>query len=76
MIRAMRLIWCTGVPLINRIARILHAKRSCFSANRVKRDERCRSDADEDRAVPDQREIDTTAMIMKDLVLVAVPDPP
>ena len=70
MIRAMRLFWWTGVPLINRITRILHAKRSSFSVNRVTRDERCHSDVNEDRAVPDQREIGTAAMIPKDLVLV------
>jgi hypothetical protein len=76
LIRAMRLIWCTGVPLINRIARILHAKRSYISASHVTRDERCRRDPNEDSVLPDQREIDTAAMIMKDLVLIAVLDPP
>src|SRR6185437_3412167 len=64
----------TGIHLIDRITRILHAKRSGFSVNRVTRDERCRSDANEDSAVPDQPETGTTAMIPKDLVLVAVPD--
>ena len=65
------MFWWTGIHLINRITRILHAKRSSFSANRVTRDERCRSDANEDSAVPDQPETGTAAMIPKDLVLVA-----
>ena len=73
--KVVRLFWWTGIHLINRITRILHAKRSGFSANRVTRDERCRSDANEDSAVLDQHETGTAAMIPKDLVLVAVPDP-
>ena len=75
LIRAMRLFWWNRDTLINRMTRILHAKRSSFSANRVTRDERCRSDANEDRAVPDQRETGTAAMIPKDLLLYAVANP-
>ena len=57
----------TGIPLINRITRILHAKRTYLSANDVTRDEQCHSDANETRAVPVKREAAAAPAMIADL---------